>query len=320
MSEVYITKAIFKQIIKEGEVGNDYHFKDTLVWNHDCGYFITEKQSWIFISGTQEIHDLLKYKVICVDINKGIKTFYKKIEARDSWMFIQNEQTPCYHCNKDCESLKSSYLAIEIPYQIRENAEIAKKNGHEAGQIFVDRYRQYWKKLEKEFLKKYGEDWRTSKKHTDYFTNNINMHFKFDPPIRDIAVSERDNSGIIDNIDNRSAQEISDSILEKIKDLRKWATENPTRSLYFNKYAEMSQLEDFQNIIKNMWASDTNENEKIWGEIEIMKEEIIREMKELYMRLFIPNLKFDAPLLDSIGFRPCHKCYNIPWGVDDVEL
>lgn len=309
MQEAYLTKASFKRIVSEREVGKDYRFMDTLVWNHNCGYVITEDQSWIFAKF--EIRDLLMYKAFCVDIKEGVKNFYKKIEAHDSWRFIQKEQTPCYHSDADCMSMKSSYQGIIIPEQIRERAQkIAKDKSREAGQLVIDKYRQYWEELEREYKEKYGEDWRATRKYTEYFANRITMRYELDPPIRNIDVEERGNSGVNDEfVDNRSAQEISDSILERIEDLRKWASEDATRLLFFNRYAKLSWLGGSSRLIDNLWVGDNEDDvKKVLIEIHREKEEIIREMKELYMRLYIPDLRFDASFLESIGFRPCWNC------------
>lgn len=311
MPDVFITKASFKRIVKEREVSNDYQFTDTIVWNHKCGYVITEEQSWIFTRW--EIRDLLMYKAFCVDIKEGVKSFYKKVEVRDSWRYTQAEQAPCYHADKNCAAMHSPYRAIYIPIQIRIRAEEkAKKEGHDAGQLIIDKYREFWRGLENEFKEKYGDDWRTTREHTEQFANRVNMRYELDPPIRSFDVEEKGNSGINDELfDNRSAQEISDSILGKIESLRRWASEDNRKCMYFNRYAKLSWLGNSTRPISNLWTGDSeSEVKKVLKDIHLMKKEIMDELRELYMRLYIPDLKFDASLLKSIGFRPCYKCHD----------
>lgn len=77
MQEVYITNANFKKIVTSHEVAKDYKFSDIIVWNHGCGYCITEEESYVFAKW--EARDLLMYKVFCIDIEKGATDFYKKM-------------------------------------------------------------------------------------------------------------------------------------------------------------------------------------------------------------------------------------------------
>jgi hypothetical protein len=308
MQDVYITNASFKRIVANREVAKNYRFSDILVWRHNCGYCITEDESYIFAKW--EVRDLLMYKVFCVDIKKGVNDFYNRLEVHDSWRFTQPEKTPCYHSDMNCSALHSSYKVVFIPEQIRNRAlEKEKEKDRDAGQLIIDKYRQFWTELENEFEEK-SNVWRSEHKYVEQFVTRINMRYKLDPPIKAIDVEERDNSGINDKeIDNRSAQEISDNILRLIEDLRQWASEEESRCRFFNRYAKYSWLGSTDGPIKNLWFGDDEGDVKITLiEVHRRKREIVEEIKKMYMRLYIPELRFDSSFLDSIGFRPCYTC------------
>ena len=38
--------------------------------------------------------------------------------------------------------------------------------------------------------------------------------------------------------------------------------------------------------------------------------DIIKDLKDLYLKTYNPELKFDRKLLDVLGFEPCAMCYN----------
>ena len=308
MQEVYITNANFKKIVTSHEVAKDYKFSDIIVWDHGCGYCITEEESYIFAKW--EARDLLMYKVFCIDIKKGATDFYKKIEVHDSWRRTQSEKAPCYHFDKNCLALHSPYKEVFIPDQIRDRALAkVKKEGHEAGQLIINKYREFWVKLETEFEAKANE-WRSEHNYVEQFVNRINIRYQLDPPIRTFEVEEHNNSGINEKeIDNRSVQEISDNVLRLIEGLRLWASEEENRCNYFNRYAKYSWLANKNRPIQNLRNGDDELRVKeTLKEVHRRKGEITDEIKRMYMRLYIPELRFDASLLDSLGFKSCNKC------------
>ena len=308
MREVYITNANFKKIVTSREVAKDYKFSDIIVWNHICGYCITEDESYIFAKW--EARDLLMYKVFCVDLKKGATDFLKKIEVHDSWRRTQSEKAPCYHFDKNCLALHSPYNEVFIPDQIRDRALAKEKEeGREAGQLIINKYREFWVKLETEFETKSNE-WRSEHNYVEQFVNRINMRYQLDPPIRTFEVEEHNNSGVNEKeIDNRSVQEISNNFLRLIEELRLWASEEENRCNFFNRYAKYSWLANNNKPIQNLWNGDDELCVKeTLKEVHRRKKEIADEIKKMYMRLYIPELRFDASLLDSLGFKACNKC------------
>ena len=49
---------------------------------------------------------------------------------------------------------------------------------------------------------------------------------------------------------------------------------------------------------------------KVLRYVHSRKMDIIKELKNLYLKTNNPELKFDRKLLDVLGFEPCAMCYN----------
>ena len=303
--EVYITNANYKRVLREMSAEDDYPFTSIANWSHDCGYMISEDQSRVFVK--RENTDSVFCVLFNVNMKEIVKSIYKKIVVHDSRRYSYGEQTPCYHGDIDCSSLYSSYLAYYIPEQIRCLAmDEERKNGLEAGCQIINEYRQFWQELEKEIIEKYEENPCLSNDFNEYIANRINLRYKLDPPIRSIDIEERGNSGVnLKVLDNRSAKEISESILEKIEVLLQYVNRNS--NLFSSKYELFCFVRNPSNTIIDM---STMSVKKAIDEVLLQREEIVKELKELYMRLFIPELDFEKPLLLSLGFRPCYKCLN----------
>lgn len=304
--QVYITKATFKRITFDYSAPKDHHFSDTLIWKHNCGYYISQEEAWIF--GQWETNELLVFKSLCKNSQDEIKKFRKIEKPKDSWLYIQPEQSPRYHKNKECASMQSTLSRIFIPEQIRDRAKNAEEDCQGAGRKIIDEYRKYWRELEKEFESKYGDDWRTNEDRAQSFAYRINMHYKLNPPLKDFDIEERDNSGTT-IIDNRSAQEISDNILYIINELLKWANENPKRAEMFVHYASRSFLGNYSDDIYGLWTGDNQDDvKKLMRYIHQKKLLLMNEIKELYIRSWIPELKFEESFLKQLGLEPCWNC------------
>ena len=312
--EVYITNANYKRVVKEMRAENDYHFTSIANWGHDCGYMILEDKSLVMVK--RENTDSVFCVMFSVNMKDIVRSIYKKIEAHDSWSYSHAEQTPCYHGDKDCESLHSPYKAYYIPDPIQNLAiDEERENGLEAGSQIINEYRQLWKKLEKEFTEKNEKNPCLSNDFFEFMANRINLHYKLDPPIRSIDIKERGNSGALEVMDNRSANEINESILEKIEVLLQYV--NGNSNLFPSKNELFCLVHNPTNTISEMSAMGVK---KVLDEIHRQKEEIVEELKELYMRLFIPELDFEKPLLLSLGFGPCKKCLNGVIFGEEIEI
>ena len=204
--------------------------------------------------------------------------------------------------------MQSTLSRIFIPEQIRDRAKNAEEDCQGAGRKIIDEYRKYWRELEKEFESKYGDDWRTNEDRAQSFAYRINMHYKLNPPLKDFDIEERDNSGTT-IIDNRSAQEISDNILYIINELLKWANENPKRAEMFVHYASRSFLGNYSDDIYGLWTGDNQDDvKKLMRYIHQKKLLLMNEIKELYIRSWIPELKFEESFLKQLGLEPCWNC------------
>lgn len=313
--DVYITNANYKRVLREMSAEDDYHFTSIANWSHDCGYMISEDKSWILAK--LEKNDSVFCVLFSVNMKEIVKSIYKKIIVHDSRRYSHGEQSPCYHGDIDCSSLHSSYIAYYIPEQIQYLAmDEERKNGLEAGRQIINEYRQFWQELEKEFIEKHEENPCLSNDFNEYIANRVNLRYKLDPPICSIDIEERGNSGVnLKVLDNRSAKEISESILEKIEVLLQYVNRNS--NLFSSKYELFCFVRNPSNTIIDM---STMSVKKAIDEVQLQREEIVKELKELYMRLFIPELDFEEPLLLSLGFGPCKKCLNGVIFGEEIEI
>ena len=284
---------------------NDCHFTSIAKWGRDCGFVISEDTSWI--CAKREKTDSVFYAMFSENMKDTVNGIYKKIDVHDSQRYSQGEQTPCYHGKFDCPSLHSSFKADYIPNPILYLAmDEERKNGLEARLQVINDYRKFRQGCEKEFTDEHENNPCLSNDFYEYLAQKINQRYRLDPPIRSIDIEERGNSGVhFEVIDNRSAKEISESILGKIEVLHQYVYSNC--NLFSSKYKLFRFVQDPTNTTADTLTTSAK---KTIDEIQGQKDEIVKELKELYMRLFIPELDFEEPLLLSLGFRPCYKCLN----------
>lgn len=313
MSQVYITEATFKQLTTMVELPKGFQFKDTLIWELSNGGEIGLDNPVIF--SDVEIRDLLTFKAICQDSSLFNITVFKTIQVPDSFRYIDAEQSPCYHIDKDCMALHSDYeyTPIKIPESfINRFPEGEKKR-------MVGEYRKYFKLLKKEFERKYDKDWMDDKMHKSQFAARISMKFN----VLEAEVFDRDeigakNSGV-HNLMNDEIVYIKEDITEGFKSL--WEDED-RRKLWFEK----------KWLFRQSWLGDKKED--IFGDIEpysqedvkrilrgihsIKRNSIINQLKHLYHIQYCPELKFDEKTLQKLGLRPCYTCCGP--GIDDCIL
>lgn len=306
MSQVYITEATFKQLTTKVELPKDFQFKDTLIWELSNGGEIGLDNPVIF--SDVEIRDLLTFKAICKDSNLFNITVFKTIQVPDSFRYIDAEQSPCYHIDKDCTALHSDYeyTPIKIPESF------INRFPKEEKKKMVGEYRKYFKSLIKEFDKKYQKDekdWMDDKMHKSQFAARISMKFN----VLEAEVFDRDeigakNSGVHD-LKKDEIVYIKEDITEGFKSL--WEDEG-RRKLWFEKkwLFRQSWLGDKKEDIFGDIAPYSQEDVKriLRGIHSIKRNSIISQLKHLYYIQYCPELKFDAETLWKLGLRRCLNC------------
>lgn len=179
--------------------------------------------------------------------------------------------------------MHSSFHRIEIPRVIREQ-----------GQERVIEFRTWWKN---------NEELRENR--PDAFVAQLDLVFHTD--LRDYEVEDRSNSGVHEMDDNRSVEEVNDNIRRLFYELLTWAKEDMDRLNIFLQYMQRSFL--WNRVINTDLGKYTEyEIKDVLAVVHSKKGEIIEELKRLYQRRYIPELSFQASLLENLGFVPCYTC------------
>lgn len=282
----YITNANFRRITREFDVpdGKNFTFDDIVIWRSPKGAVVDKDHPFIF--GWWEVNRLLAFKEFCKDADLAVKHFYKKIEKpQDSFKYIEPERSPAYHCNINCEAMHSSLQRIEIPETIREQ-----------GKEKVKEFRNWWKDHE-------------SLRESDPGAFVARLNIVFHTELSNYEVEDRSNSGVHELDDNRSIEEIDSNIRDLFNGLYAWAKKDRDRWKIFIKFKQLSFLGNSDNSINaDLGIYSEEEVKEVLKHVHPIKEEITEELKKLYQRRYIPDLDFQASLLESLGFVPCFTC------------
>ena len=274
-SEMYITKANFKRIIREIDVPQDYKFEDLILWKAPDGkeykgdWKSNKSNVFTAIFSQWEKNHLLAFKAFCKGDTSLLKYIYNRIEKpTDSLRYIRAEKSPVYHSDINCPAMKSDYERIAIPEQII-------KQGRDA----VLDFRRYW-----------NEQSDLREKDMSAFVARVNLIFSPNPPIldRDFESTTIPNSGTQNIKDNRSVMEINVCL----------------------EFGYLSGMGNSDKTIDRKLPNGLTEEElkRILVVIETYKKQISNQLQELYMRQYIPDLNLDDSLLKSLGFEPCYIC------------
>ena len=132
---------------------------------------------------------------------------------------------------------------------------------------------------------------------------------KFKTHIRSFDVETKGNSGVSE-IENISIKRINDEIDYKMKRLVSWAEENEKRRDIFTQFAYLSYLGNSpeKHIMNNPTCFTEKEIKDVLRYVHPKKMEIIRDLRNLYIKTFNPDLSFDCNLLTKLGFTSCGMC------------
>lgn len=293
---MYITRAKFKQIVRELEVPMDFKFEDIVLWVLPNGTEVKgDKESsktslFAAMFSQRERNQLLLFKALCKGETGYITHIYHKIgKPVDSLKYIQAERRPVFHSDPNCPAMKSDYEMISIPEQIIKQ-----------GKDKVYEYRKYWYK---------HSDLRESDMVS--FLTLLNHDFSSEVPIceHDFEVTTLPNSGAQAIEENRSVSEINDDIVRQWEELVTWLKEKRVRLANLLYYGDLSWLGTSDTPIgRRIRIGTETELKEQLAHIHPYKQQIKRLLQELYIRTYIPELDFDDSLLVSLGFEPCYIC------------
>lgn len=334
----YITNYNFNRITKgfEAPKGKDYKFDDPIIWTAPNGKTIDQSNPTALFA-RWEVNDLLVYKSFCKNTEKAIYKYHRIEKPHDSYRYVQPERSPSYHNNCDCERLHAEFERIRIPDEIIDQVieKIIEKlkrqieGGVDSPQEVIEKIKELEKTKEshkwqvrggsdlpqeviekiKEFRKWWKENESLRLTKPDAFVFKLNL--VFGTHIHSFEVETKSNSGFAE-FDNASVEIINDNIYHQLDDLFSWAKEDKKRTDIFIRFAYLSYIGNNPNkpIMYNPTQYSEEDIKKVLRYVHSRKMDIIKELKNLYLKTYNPELKFDRKLLDVLGFEPCAMCYN----------
>lgn len=284
----YITNYNFNRITKgfEAPKDKDYKFDDPIIWIAPNGKTIDQSNPTVLFA-RWEVNDLLVYKSFCKNTEKAINRYHRIEKPYDSYRYVKPERSPSYHNDCGCERLQAEFERIKIPDEI-----------FVQGVEKIREFRKWW--MENESL-------RLTK--PDDFVLNLNS--AFGTHVQSFEVEIKSNSGVIE-FDDVTVEIINDNIYRQLNDLFSWAKEDKKRTEIFNCFAHLSYIGNNPNkpIMYNPTQYSEEDIKEILRYVHPKKMDIIKDLKNLYLKTYNPELRFERKLLDVLGFEPCAMCYN----------
>lgn len=194
-----------------------------------------------------------------------------KYGPQDTKSWVWEGGKPAFHCNESCERLHSEFFNLEIPPEIQ----IQGENQIEKFRKFVKANQELLKRDESRFL------------------NRLEAQFFLKNPPKEVSKS---NSGVtcIENFDLESLTSSINKVLIESKNFQ-------------NRDAETNQIIKSKGYGTNRVQEAKFEGHPlfVWHQYKL---ELKRLLKSYYRAKYNKNFKFEASLLEQLGFKPCSCC------------
>lgn len=239
----------------------------------------------IYFFNKKEEQSLLVYKEFLMNPERFVEEIYQKVEIKDSYRYVYENEAPCYHKTEDCERLNAEFCNFRIPEEIR-------RRGIETGQRF-----RAWFKSNRYLLE--GKE--------DVFEMRINAAFHMRLKIEEIVLK---NSGTT-IMNNWTLEKLKNKINEKLKQAGQYYYKSPKNKAILKQYGKLAYLGNSPNQIINNRTGYPDEEVKIFlrDYEENFKRPIIAMLYDYYRIKFNPEQALDVKLLDQLGFKACHSCF-----------
>lgn len=248
---------------------------------------------------------ILAFKEFVLHPDIILQPEYRKLNKKDTKTYVF-ESVAAYHSNIDCDKLHQDFNGILLPEKIKNQ-----------GDAKIEEFRQWYR----DNMHLLAED------KEDIF--ELHMSSKFGVKINEIGYLDKKNSGPT-MIDNYSLEEICNQITSLAESFRTWLfTANDKETSDLRRYA-------FLNIAYRgkctYWGDSyfkSKENIKTIQErnkSRFSAEDILKCLYEAHHDFKVPmidllkkyymikyNSKSDVAInvLESLGFKPCSKCYAV---------
>lgn len=275
----YLTRYNFNRVFSDRYSRNDYEYPETH-WLDRIKY----------LYGKSELQRLYAYEAFVKD-----PVFFCQqhgINFKDSYTYVY-ENPPAYHTDCNCALLHKDYTGkgAIIPEEIR-------RKGHDT----VAEYRKFYKQ------NLFIHD--TNKK--DFFLM-VNERFHTNITDEKIDTADRPNSGMSENINNMTLDQLRIVIGNKIDSLIKYRDSSSIRQAVCNRLATRSYMvihgkDEVSSMNITGYANDLVY--ETLQEIHKQKQSIIDDIKIYIYRKNDPNQGngLNKPFLEGLGFKPCPYC------------
>lgn len=258
---VYMTKA-----------NSDRLLRNIKSYTIDPDYDELYKSDLRHILSIPELNLLYVTMEVYKDFDKALE-IYTRLEIRpDTKDFAFEGGSPTYHADSSCTRLKSDFVNLEIPIEIKSK-----------GDVDIEKFRS--------FCRKHMDLLRSDETQ---FMNKLSARFLLKNVPTKIVF---DNTGSVDffNLDLKQLEERIDQLLVD-------------SDLFRNKTEETAKLinEMGYGTHKIKEAKVKGNDLNIWHEK--YKGNLKKLMREYFRVKFNPELKFEGKLLGQLGFRACRQC------------
>lgn len=228
---------------------------------------------------------------------------YHKLRKVDTKTYVF-ESVAAYHCDINCEKLNQDFNGILLPDKIKEQ-----------GDEKIEEFRQ-WYKDNLHFLE---ED------KSDIF--GLHLYAKYGIRLDDIGILNKKNSGSY-TFDNYSLEDICNQIVELTKDFKKWLLDEPDKKTsdlrqysFFNiayngkcaylgdsSYKNTEHIDTINSRNKSRFTAEEI-RDCLYEAQHKFKIPMIDLLKKYYMIKYNADTDVAVNVLESLGFKPCSKCY-----------
>lgn len=232
-----------------------------------------------------------------------LKPEYHKLRKVDTKTYVF-ESVAAYHCDINCEKLNQDFNGILLPDKIKEQ-----------GDEKIEEFRQ-WYKDNLHFLE---ED------KSDIF--GFHLFAKYGIRLDDIDILNKKNSGSY-TFDNYSLEDICNQIVALTKDFKKWLLDEPDKKTsdlrqysFFNiayngkcaylgdsSYKNTEHIDAINSRNKSRFTAEEI-RDCLYEAQHNFKIPMIDLLKKYYMIKYNADTDVAVNVLESLGFKPCSKCY-----------
>lgn len=274
-SEVYITRANFRQIVRKSNI-KGLHLQGEI-------YKIP-----IYFFSKYEENELLAIQELLKDPEKYFTEIYQPLDMiPDTYRLMYESKSSAYHKVCNCCHLKSDYLNFVIPEAIREQ-----------GKDTVIRFRKWFE----------GVRYLLDEGRADAFEMRLHAAWNIQIYIKSIEI---DNSGI-ESFENYSIESLEHDINMKIKEAGRFYYQSEKHKTILSKFSKYTFLAYTESAIRNNNTPypDKEIKDFLCQYDQMYKKPLKNMLIEYYRLKFNPDIKMEGKLLERLGFKPCGHCFN----------